>query len=390
MTIGIISPFNPSEFEFYFKGVTLPKIHTTATSVHALVKSFLEAGHVVWVFTINESIEYKEFHSDYLNVILVPRRSFRGTGFLHTYAVKQLRKSVAAHINELNVIHGQWTYEYSIAALSFVNRVPVFCTVRDWCPYIMSLPMPLIGKISWRIIRYGMFKKIMNNNKIHIIANSPYTYNCIKEAYPSKDVVIIPNSIKKELILANRNNTTVGIRIVSVTNGITDYRKNIVSLLRAYQKLRANNIDASLTLVGKYEEDTPILQQWRLEGLLENVDLAGAKSHDEMIAIVDQSSMMVHPSLEETFGNTLLEAMARRIPVIGGKKSGAVPYVLGNGEYGACCDITNPDDILRAIILMSDDAVANSFVNKATNYLLSNYASDVVCNKHISLYNSQL
>lgn len=388
MNIGIVSSFNPYEFKDLFAPAEVPNMNANASSVQALVKSYLDAGHTVWAFTINNAPQYQEFFSERLKVIAVPRRVMRGLSFLRYYDIKYLRDAIRRYIDQLDVIHGQWTYQFSYATLTFAKRIPVFCTVRDWCPYIMSLPMSRRDKPYW-YANYYMFKRIMKNENVHLIANSHYTYERIKSAFPQREVVIIPNSIKKEYILSTKTIKVDHIRIITIANGITDYRKNIERLLKAYQLLRKDIPSAELVVVGRYDEDSEVLKEWKDKGYLDHVELTGGKTHDEVIALVDGSSVMVHPALEETFGNTLLESMARRVPVIGGYKSGAVPMVLGNGQYGICCDVTKPEEILKSILLLTDRNVVEDYLDKATHNLIENYASDVVCDKHIQVYSSK-
>lgn len=390
MRIGIAGPFNPYEFRNLFSTDEIPNINQNASAVQALVMSFLDEGHHVIVFTINPVNKSQVLRSENLIVYLIPYRLIPRTSIFQFYFVYNLRKCIRKNLKDIDVLHSQWTYEYAFAAKAFSKEVPVFCTVRDWCPIIMNLPMTLLGKFGWRVIKYNMFRKVMSTSDIHFIANSSYTYSRIESEYPEKEVTIIPNSIKKEYILTKEISPLQDVVIISIANGITNPRKNIISLLKAFRLLRNTYEDATLFIVGKTSKDDPIYKQWKEDSLLNRVIMTGPLSHDEVISYLDQSSIMVHPSLEETFGNTLLEAMARRVPVIGGKDSGAVPTVLGNGKYGICCDVTSPEEIVNAIIFLLDKKNAEQKVNAATGYLLDKYASDVVCIKHIELYMNYL
>lgn len=386
MRIGIVGPINPSEFEDLLHKDEIPQMHQNASAVHALINSFLDEGHTVIAFTINENNIYEEFVSEKLKIYTVPFRLIPRTSIFKIYCVKQLRRAIKNHLQDIDVLHAQWTYEYAFAAMAFVKRIPVFCTVRDWCPYIMTMiRKSFTGCLGWKI-NYYMFRRIMACKDIHLIANSQYTYSRIKSFYPERESVILPNSIKKNFIIVHRGKINEQIKLISIANGIFDPRKNIITLLKAFKQFRIRHPDAVLTIVGKYKEEDFHIIQWKAEGLLENVITTGQLSHDEVIAKIDQSTMLIHPSLEETFGNILLEAMARRIPIIGGIKSGAVPMVLGEGKYGLCCDITSPEEITKAMEELLDKRKAVSLVNAATKHLLSTYASDVVCKKHIETY----
>ena len=59
--------------------------------------------------------------------------------------------------------------------------------------------------------------------------------------------------------------------------------------------------------------------------------------------------LLAHPSREESFGMTLIEAMSQRVPVIGGARAGAVPWVLGGGRAGLLTDAEDPRALARAM-----------------------------------------
>ena len=66
--------------------------------------------------------------------------------------------------------------------------------------------------------------------------------------------------------------------------------------------------------------------------------------------------------------------------------AGADTMVLGNGQYVICCYVTKPEEILKVTLFLSDKNAVDNYVNKAMHYLVENYASDVVCKKHIHVY----
>ena len=82
--------------------------------------------------------------------------------------------------------------------------------------------------------------------------------------------------------------------------------------------------------------------------------------------------------------------MARRVVVIGGEHSGAVPFVLQNGKCGILCDVTSVESIVNAMEKSLDEKTAIQLLNDGTDYLLNTYSSDVVLNRHIDLFNQRI
>jgi glycosyltransferase involved in cell wall biosynthesis len=78
------------------------------------------------------------------------------------------------------------------------------------------------------------------------------------------------------------------------------------------------------------------------------VAFLGPLDRSAVVALLDGADLLAHPSLEESFGNTLIEAMARGTPVLGGFRSGAVPWVLDEGRAGVLCDVRDAEALAAA------------------------------------------
>jgi glycosyltransferase involved in cell wall biosynthesis len=83
------------------------------------------------------------------------------------------------------------------------------------------------------------------------------------------------------------------------------------------------------------------------------MEFIGRVPYDRLLNELADSDILIHPSLEETFGMSVAEAMALGIPVIGGAHSGAVPWVVGEG--GALTDVTSPAAIEQATLELLDN-----------------------------------
>ena len=80
----------------------------------------------------------------------------------------------------------------------------------------------------------------------------------------------------------------------------------------------------------------------------DGIELLGYKTQPEIKALLSNDiDVFCSPTLEESFGQVFLEAMAYGVPCIGGEKSGAVPWVLGDG--GIVCDVTRPEKLADCI-----------------------------------------
>ena len=390
MRIAIVGYFNPKCISDFLSDENIPDVNKAATAVNTLVVAFLKAGHYVKVFTsFPEKCDNMIFKGENVEVHLVSSYSkAKLTGlFSQVYMVKRPINLMEGRIDDVDVIHAHWTYAFAFAAKHFAGKKKIVCTVRDWCPYILSIQTGLKNKISW-IIRYIIFRKVMKGDSIKFIANSQYTYDRILSEYPRKKVQIIPNPIDQSLIISKKINPEIKHRFISIAQSIDDKRKNILTLLKAFALYTRDFPDAVLILVGHYSINGEVYKE--IQHYSNSITLTGVLAREEIINLLDESSCLVHSSLEETFGNILLEAMAREVPCIGGEKSGAVPLVLDNGKCGVLCDITDYKAIYEAMIKVNDSDYRKYIVDNASKMLKESYSSDIIANKHIMYYKSLL
>ena len=389
--IGIVGPCNPKEFQCILQMDNLPQIHSNASSVNTYIKELLLQGYCVSVFSLYD--DYKkvlEFHSDKLNIYLIPRKMKNNflSHFFPLYAGNRISKIINRHKENIDVLHAQWTYESAIAAQKFEQEKPIFCTVRDWAPFMYTQQKRTFNKIFWLIKRLILYK-VMRSKKTHFIANSDYTYNLISQAYPQKDVNVIPNPIQKECFVKEKKQECL-YSFISICHSIAEPRKNIITLLRAFALFKRNHADAKLCLVGEVDANSNILKAAKEENLLKSVDLVGTKTHEEVFDYIDKSYCLVHPSREETFGNILLEGIARKTLCIGGENSGAVPQVLGNGKYGLLCDVCDVNSLYQTMEKAWNKDLYAKITECAYGHVRETYSSDFIVKKTIHVYEKYL
>lgn len=392
MTIGIVSPFNPSSVKEFFPNTKPPVINEGATSVNTLVRSLLQEGHTLKVFTIcNDIVNTEILVGKNIEVYLIPTLlSSKISGFKHhllldTYYVhKRLSNVIKKEIKNLEVLHAHWTYDFAEACLPFVKEIPVFVTVRDWAPLQYNMQNRLIDKLVWAI-KLKKFKKVMGNKDVCYIANSEYTLKLVLSKYPNSKTIVIPNPIKKELVsevVPNKRDHS----FISISIDLDEPRKNISSLILAFKQYKEKYNNAELHLVGSINKEGDNYKTWVEKGLLDGVSFHGKMNHPDIMKLMDEIRVLVHPSLEETFGNVLLEAMAKGVICIGGQDAGAVPYVLNHGKSGLLCDIIKPTEIFEKMDSLNDSELYNRIISASSYWLRDNYLSDAIARRHICLY----
>jgi glycosyltransferase involved in cell wall biosynthesis len=126
--------------------------------------------------------------------------------------------------------------------------------------------------------------------------------------------------------------------------------KNCDGLLRAWAQARSELGDRQLAVVGKGRDEQYVAQLHSLAaelGIAGDVVFVGGVPLEETVSFYRAADALAYPSLNETFGLPILEAMACGCPVVTSNIS-AMPETAGGAAV--LCDPNDPASIARAII----------------------------------------
>ena len=139
--------------------------------------------------------------------------------------------------------------------------------------------------------------------------------------------------------------------------GNTDPKKNTKNVLKAYADYIQKNGPTHKLVMLDYEHEALVglLNDINAPELIEQIHLTGYVVNTDLPAIYNQSDLFLYPSLRESFGIPMLEAMACGIPVITSNTS-SMPEVSGGAAI--LIDPYKPDELSFAIEqLLSDQKI---------------------------------
>jgi glycosyltransferase involved in cell wall biosynthesis len=347
-----------------------------------LVKGLLDAGHNVSVYSLDQNVKDTVIlHGKNLTIYYGQYRPrFRIWNFF-----KQERNSIREFIlaDKPDIVHAHWTYEFALGALA--SRKPTMITVRDWAPTILRMKTD-----HYRFGRLLMACAVFYKGS-WFAANSLYIQTIIKK-YLGKDVPVLPNALNESIFTdAERQLSAYQPKIISVNNGFAKL-KNVKTLIRAYCLIKEALPHCRLMLIGSgFEKDGEAARWAKRNKLQDDIDFLGALPHQEVLQIFEFADLLVHPSLEESFGMTLLEAMAKKTPVIGGKNSGAVPWVLNYGSAGVLTDVHSSEQIAgETIKILTNPELWKKFSNAGYRHAWDNFRLDTIVDQTIREYKNIL
>jgi len=304
---------------------------------------FIKMGYRVSVFTLSQNVfpgTYEIFNGKNLTIYVGHLRRGKKVVFDFQYKEIMLVKKMIQQ-DRPDVLSCHWTYEFSMAGI--LSETPTMITVRDWSPAILKLT-----KKPYRFMRMLMSFVVFLCGK-KFIPNSPYIEGKLK-FLKDKKLDVIPNGIDDSLLLRDAKvfSSPSELKIISINNGFGD-RKNLKPLIISFSKILKDYSGIKLYLIGDGFGVNEEAYAWCHENkLLAHIEFIGKINYDEVIKFLDGSDLMVHPAKEESFGNILVEAMARRVPLIAGENSGAVPWVVG--ESGVLIDINDEGVMYKSIL----------------------------------------
>jgi glycosyltransferase involved in cell wall biosynthesis len=146
--------------------------------------------------------------------------------------------------------------------------------------------------------------------------------------------------------------------------------KNLLGLLRGFERALAERPDARLAIVGDtsgkgFHDNRQELSDFvaRSARLSECVRFTGYVSDQDLVCLYGAATALVLPSLWEGFGLPAVEAMACGLPVLASRR-GSLPDVIG--DAGLFFDPLSPDDIKSSLLrLCADPALAKTLGSAA-------------------------
>lgn len=309
-----------------------------------LVVSYLEAGHeVAAITTATDITDPIRQASGALEVRVIPSSARARKRALSLWRVE--RQALVREIERAapDVVHAHWTYEFGWSAIA--SGLPHLVTVHDWAPTVLRHQ-----PTTYRAIRLGIQLGCLIRAD-SLSAPSPYLADRCHR-YLRRSVAVVPNGVTNRSRQQRIPHSNLRFGALNVDFG---RRKNVRTLLVAWRDSELWARGCQLVLAGPdYSPNGPAHRIADAMGIADRIEWRGRLPEAERDDWLAQLDVFVHPSLEESFGMVVLEAMAAGLPVIGGAKSGAVPWLID--DAGLCPDVRSPTAVRAALETLASDA----------------------------------
>src|SRR4030042_5854695 len=320
-----------------------PESGGVANYTYNLYKRLVKKGYKIAIVTSWTGKSIKKEKISGMNVYRLPRQ-FKISNTPISFKWKKQIKDIIEKENP-NLIHGHMPVPFICdTALSVSGNIPFVISYHHGGSMKKGKLLPDILISVYEAI---FLKRLLKKSKI-IITPSEFVTKEFMKKYSEKSFTV-PPGVDLKKFKPDYSFKPVN-RVLFVGNLIKseDY-KGLNYLMESTKVVKKQIPSIRLVVVGggDYLEHYEYLA--RELGIKKNTTFAGQLNREEIIKEYQNTNVLVLPSLMESFGIVLIEAMACKKPVIGAN-TGGIPYVINNNKNGLLVPAKDSGALAKAII----------------------------------------
>jgi glycosyltransferase involved in cell wall biosynthesis len=380
----------------FFTDSYLPATHGVEISIETFREELEKMGHEVFVYA-PEAPGYKDknpnvFRFKSVKIIKNPEM-YNAFNFL---PVNHEFKDIS-HL-KLDIAHAHSPFSLGILAKYISERqiIPLVYTHHTHYPeYVKAyvgekVLLPYLAKIysTWFV-----------NNSDAVIAPSLKIKKLLKSYGADEDIPIyvLPtgidlNTFKKSTIDKEKLRKELDLPVdkkILLFVGRIGKEKNVEFLIEAFNELLKERKDVLLLIVGDgpfLEELKKISQEMKIESF---VEFTGRVSHEKVISYYQSADVFLFPSLTDTQGIVILEALGCGTPVVVLKDDAFDGIVLDNKNGFSVKEESPSLFAQKTNLILSDSSLYNKFSDFAVK-TTKNFSKEKVAEKLAGIYEENI
>ena len=289
------------------------------------------------------------------------------------------KKKLLSEIDKIrpDIIHSHGTeYSYSLTAIfsNILSVISIQGIVAELIKYNFNLRYFITKYLEKRTIRKGK----------HFIAKSPFAERYIRALNTNAMIYELENPVNEKFFNTKRNKKGKFILFV----GSIIREKGIEVLLKAMEAVP--NVHLKIIGSGKPEYIKCLNINAFEYGIHNRIEFLGQLNNLDIIAELENASILVLPSFIETSPNVIAEAMCAGVPVIG-TNIGGIPYFIQDGQTGFLIPPNNSQELASKInLLINDSDLMDIMGRKGQLMAINRFHPTLAAKKIISIYNDIL
>jgi len=264
-----------------------------------------------------------------------------------------------------------------VHVMNYSQFVPVIRALNPGCKICLHMQCEWLTQVDSAVIEPRIAAADL------IIGCSEYITRTVAEGYPklANRCVTVPNAaeVAEDAIATPDPFHVLFVGRVSPEKGVHDLITAFHDVLKHFPEARLHIVggvgSAPLEyLVGLSNEPHVValrrfyeggsvsgkdpylvqLEQYAGQELGKRILFEGRVDHSRTQAFYRRAAVLVNPSLSESFGMSLVEAMMHRVPVVA-TRVGGMPYIVNHGQTGFLAEPANPKGLAGAICEVLED-----------------------------------
>jgi glycosyltransferase involved in cell wall biosynthesis len=251
------------------------------------------------------------------------------------------------------------------------------------CPNLSAYPK--LKKDTTKYL-FDTKQKIYENSNFTVVCYSNWLKDKLsKSILKDKDIRLIYNGInEKTFVNTDKNEARIKLNLplnkkillFSANGGIRNPQKGGEYILKTYEHFKCYEDIIFVCIGGKNKEiNAP---NW--------IDIPYINDETTMALYYSAADLFIYPSLAETFGLVLAEAMSCELPIVTFKNS-AIQEVVAHNETGYLAENENIDDFINGInYFIDNEPIRKQFSKQARERVLEKFTLDRMIEEYIILY----
>lgn len=196
-----------------------------------------------------------------------------------------------------------------------------------------------------------------------------------------KQTVLLGNGVDQKLLI--KQNTNYNSKNILFIGSFAAH-KNIETLIQAFSNLHPKHPQTTLTLSGQKTLYFPIIQKLISKlppNISKSIKIIFEPTDIELIELIDHCQLLVQPSHQESFGLTIIEANARKKPVIVSDIP-SMSEIVSKTNSGLIFQVNSISDLTKKIEdLITNTKKCQTLGENGYDYVLKHYTWDNIGEK---------
>jgi len=368
-----------------FSDAYKPTVSGVVMSIAIFRRGLIEAGHEVHIV----APEFGDYEDEEPYIFRFPALDLPERLNLSLVIPIKTPMSPTVHGIKPHLIHSQHPFVMGGVAAAFARdlRLPLVFTFHtrydEYAQHYIPIAPRLAGRITEEIV--GRYL----DRCTHIVAPTPSIRDFILRVFDTGvPVTVVPTPVDLSMyhdLEPQRVCAALGLEDAEVLLyvGRLAEEKNLDLLLRAFARIVAARPQARLVLVGKGPHERGLRCAAQKLGLGERVIFTGPIPHGEVPHYAATADLFVFPSMTETQGLVLIEAMAAGIPVVAVEAPGPVDVL---SEGGGLLVPAQEDAFASAVLALLADEPRRRALGREAAQAAQRYAVPVAIARLLAVY----